>query len=57
MLKKIVSYEIVHSHSVRELSEKVNELIDADWQPYGEPYPFAGEHHQPMVKYGHESDE
>lgn len=55
--KKIEDYKIVHESSPTKLEKEVKQLIEKDYQPYGEMkfspqnVDFTKGFYQPMVKY------
>lgn len=53
-MAKITDYMIVTESQAWDLQNKVQEMINSGWQPYGDLVfhyeEFASELHQPMVK-------
>lgn len=56
MRKKFIDYKVVTSGSVRELEDKVNDLIRGDWQLWGNMAVDNDRCYQPMVFYTYYRD-
>ena len=48
-MSRIAEYNMITASDSKQLADKVNEKIAEGWQPYGDPFSYAGQLLQAVV--------